>query len=270
MARGEARPRRERRQAEPGCPTPSLGLLRGVPATDAPAFVSVQAAMHLPCEHGCSSLLGLLDRTLRTPSRPLPMALPLWQPAMMAACHPCPDPTVFHGLVTGLPAAMCPHSCTLCHPGMPQASCQASCINHASIMLHDSCINRASSMHQSCIKHASNMHQACIKHASSIMSSIVSSLLQGLAEARRTCVEIEEKVSLRNPARRLMPVVRRYATPALRLPKPQHQATQNKASQNLEWPRFPGRRTPGLMISSEPEPPPARALTVFRGHPGGA
>ena len=41
------------------------------------------------------------------------------------------------------------------------------------------------------------------------------------------------------------PVVRRYASPALRLPKPQREATQNKASQNLEGPTFPGGRTPG-------------------------
>ena len=32
----------------------------------------------------------------------------------------------------------------------------------------------------------------------------------------------------------------------LRLTKPQHKGTQNKASQNLEWPSFPGWRTPGL------------------------
>ena len=31
----------------------------------------------------------------------------------------------------------------------------------------------------------------------------------------------------------------------LRLTKPQHKGTQNKASQNLEWPSFPGWRTPG-------------------------
>ena len=37
------------------------------------------------------------------------------------------------------------------------------------------------------------------------------------------------------------PGVRHYATPALRLPKPQPKATQNKASQNLEGPRFPGK-----------------------------
>ena len=36
------------------------------------------------------------------------------------------------------------------------------------------------------------------------------------------------------------PAVRHYATPALRLAKPQPKATQNKASQNLEGPSFPG------------------------------
>ena len=45
---------------------------------------------------------------------------------------------------------------------------------------------------------------------------------------------------------RRWPGVRHYATPALRLTKPQPKATQDKASQNLEWPSFPGWRTPGL------------------------
>ena len=56
-------------------------------------------------------------------------------------------------------------------------------------------------------------------------------------------------------AGRLRPAVRHsvtewqsdYATPALRLTQPQPKATQNEASQNLEWPSFPGRRTPGMM-----------------------
>ena len=57
----------------------------------------------------------------------------------------------------------------------------------------------------------------------------------------------------------LEPGARHCATPALRLTKPQHKATQNKASQNLEWPSFPGWRTPGL-APCEPLRPSALAV----------
>ena len=45
-----------------------------------------------------------------------------------------------------------------------------------------------------------------------------------------------------------------YPTPALRLAKPQPKATQAKASQNLEWPSVPGRRTPARGVPARAAP----------------
>ena len=136
MARGEARPRRERRQAEPGCPTPSLGLLRGVPSTDAPAFVSIGAGRN------ASALRARLFFATRPLGQDAAHAFSAAAngTAIMAACHD-----------GSLPSLSRPHG--LSWPRHRVARRDVSPFMHALSSGHASSI-MSSIMHQSCINHA--------------------------------------------------------------------------------------------------------------------